>query len=341
MTTSADGTAQLRAALEQFVCAADGTVLSVESLAPMPGGHAGLTYGFRARYQDHGTKRFILKMAPKGVPRRGSTDIFRQERLLRFLDDAGYPVPKVKWACPEDAPLGAPFIVMEHLPGRTFFIWSPASLPKPEDFPHLWLETAGMMGRLHALPWSDHLADWEQPVTLHNELARWARLLRHLENVQARDTADRLFEALRLSAPSEYVTGVIHGDFQPGNILFSHCKTNGVIDWDLSSIGPVGVDIGWLLMMVDRDSWASGWQPAGASSIEDLLDAYWQAGGVERQNLRWFQAFAHARMAAIAGLNLKLHRDGRRVDDVWEKFLPSVPILLRNAFTLIGVEESV
>ena len=58
------------------------------------------------------------------------------------------------------------------------------------------------------------------------------------------------------------------------------------------------------------------------------MAAYAQAGGPALAHLGWYQAFAHFRFAAIAGLNLKLHRSGRRVDGIWERFAISVPRLL-------------
>ena len=140
---------------------------------------------------------------------------------------------------------------------------------------------------------------------------------------------------MRQSTPTPRAPGLIHGDFQPGNVLFHEGRLSGVIDWDLAAIAPQGIDVGWLLMMADPECWAEGWQPTAPASRADLLEAYWNAGGPERAHLGWFQAFAHFRLGAIAGLNLKLHRDGRRRDPIWEKFAPSIPLLLRQGKDLL------
>jgi aminoglycoside phosphotransferase (APT) family kinase protein len=103
----------------------------------------------------------------------------------------------------------------------------------------------------------------------------------------------------------------------------------------LAAIGPQGIDVGWLLLMADLDSWAEGWKPFSPPPRSDLLEAYWNAGGRQRSDLGWFQAFANFRLAAIASLNLKLHRDGRRIDQTWEKFAPSIPVMLRRGKQLL------
>ncbi|WP_337187912.1 phosphotransferase family protein [Phenylobacterium sp.] len=300
-------------------------------------GHAGLTYGFKACASDGSLTPYVLKLGPAGVRRSGSTDIFRQAQLLRTLREAGYPAPYVPWACAADAPLGAPFIVMERLPGRTFIIWepSPALVREAAELPRMWIDTARAMGQLHRLPWRKHLEDWEAPTTLTAELERWSALLHHTDEPAWLDLAGTLHTALRRDIPSSCEVGVVHGDFQPGNVLFEHGRLTGVIDWDLAGIGPQGLDVGWLLLMADRESWAEGWKPVAPPPRSDLLNAYWRAGGRQRTDLNWYQAFACFRLAAISGLNLKLHRSGRRRDAVWEKFAPSIRVMLERGKALL------
>jgi aminoglycoside phosphotransferase (APT) family kinase protein len=314
-----------------------GVKAQICALSPMADGHAGLTYGFELQSPDKAPEAFILKLAPRGVRRSGSTDVFRQAKLLRSLHAAGYPAPAVPWACSGDEPLGAPFVIMDRLPGRTFIIWDPApSLVRaPQRMPAMWVETAQAMAKLHRFDWDKVLADWEAPVTLAGELDRWSDLLRHTQDDDWLDLALPLLAALRRSTPTPPAPGLVHGDFQPGNVLFHEGRLTGVIDWDLAAIAPQGIDVGWLLMMADPECWAEGWKPFAPAPRSDLLDAYWNAGGPERAHLGWFQAFAHFRLGAIAGLNLKLHRNGRRHDPIWEKFAPSIPLLLRRGKDLL------
>lgn len=329
--------AALRSRLDRMIQAELGAGYAVRSCAPMADGHAGLTWGFDFAGPDGALQSFVLKMSPAGVPRSGSTDIFRQATLLRALHRAGLPVPAIRWASPDEDTLGAPFIVMEKLAGRTMVIWQPHAsfLDGSLDVPSLWTQTATALGALQGFNWQHELADWESAVSLDAELQRWTRLLRHTEDKRWLALANELLDVLNRSVPSSPRIGLIHGDLYPGNVLFDDGRLVALIDWDLAAIAPLGIDVGWLLMMADVDAWADGWKPVGAPSRAALLDAYHAAGGPVTDDLGWYQAFAHFRMASITGLNLKLHRSGRRPDDIWERFAPSVPRLLERGPGLI------
>jgi aminoglycoside phosphotransferase (APT) family kinase protein len=327
----------LRARLDKMIQAELGPGYTVRACAPMADGHAGLTWGFDFAGPDGVLQSVVLKMSPAGVPRSGSTDIFRQATLLRALHRAGLPVPAIRWASPDEATLGAPFIVMEKLAGRTMVIWQPHAsfLDGSLDVPSLWTQTATALGALQDFRWQDELAGWESPASLDAELERWKRLLRHTEDKRSLELANGLLEALTRSVPDNPRVGLVHGDVYPGNVLFDDGRLVALIDWDLAAIAPLGIDVGWLLMMGDVDAWAAGWKPFGAPSRAALLDAYHAEGGPVADDIGWYQAFAHFRMASIAGLNLKLHRSGRRPDDIWERFAPSIPRLLERGPNLI------
>ena len=116
MTGTAKG-AEIAAHLTPIVRDVHGASARVRDVGVMEDGHAGLTFGFEVASPDgERLGRYILKLGPAGVPRRGSTDVYRQAGLLRALHGAGLPVPRIAWASPEEQPLGAPFIVMERLP---------------------------------------------------------------------------------------------------------------------------------------------------------------------------------------------------------------------------------
>ncbi|WP_260581944.1 phosphotransferase family protein [Sphingopyxis sp. PET50] len=303
---------------------------SMRDLRIMPDGHAGTTFGFELARADGASERYIFKKAPDGVPRRGSTDIFRQARLLRALHAAGLPVPDVPWAGSDDIPFGAPFIIMTRLPGRSLIVWDPAPglLAEFTDPMTIWTATARLMGELHRFDWQASLGGWEAATGLPAELDRWTHLLRHMADGAQRAIALALAERLRLALPAAGPVGLVHGDLQPGNLLFDRGDATGLIDWDLAAIAPLGLDVGWLLMIADPRCWAPDWSPIAPPPRTTLLDTYREAGGAALADIDWHQAFAAFRMAAITGLNLKLHRDGRRPDPVWEKFGASVPFLL-------------
>jgi aminoglycoside phosphotransferase (APT) family kinase protein len=328
--------------LETFLRRDTGRAVRVADLAPMEDGHAGLTFGFRLLDGQHDSGRYVLRMAPVGVTRRGNTDVYRQAPLLRALHKAGLPVPAVPFACAEEEPLGAPFIVMQRLPGRVFLIWeADASFSRDAaTLNSIWTQAAQALAQIHRVDWRTTLANWEQPQPLGEALRRWDKVLRHAQDSEWLELGLRLQERLLATEPQPAVIGLIHGDFQPGNVLYEKDgdKLTGIVDWELSSIGAQGLDVGWLMMMGDPAAWSPSWPPIVAQQSSALLAAYKNAGGPAAEHVDWFQAFAAYRMASIACLNVKLHRTGKRPDPLWDRFAPSVSVMFRWGYDrLVGL----
>jgi aminoglycoside phosphotransferase (APT) family kinase protein len=331
--------ASLADRVQRMVRCERGADVRVIDFAVMEDGHAGLTFGFDVI--DAGGAplgSYVLKMAPAGVVRRGNTDVFRQAPLLRALRTCGLPVPEIPWASPEEDLLGTPFLVMERMPGRVFLVWEPhASFPRePARLREIWLQAARLLARVHRVDWQTALPDWEKPLPLPEEIGRWSKILRHAEDPDWLAAGTELGTLLASRMPDEAPVGLVHGDFQPGNILYQDGRAGGLIDWELAAIGAQGLDLGWMLMMSDKEAWHSGWQPVAPISAEDLIGGYREAGGPALHNIDWYQALAHYRLGSIACLNVKLHRTGKRPDALWERFAPSIPFLFARGIALAG-----
>ena len=303
----------------------------------MEDGHAGLTFGFDV--SDTGgllVGSYVLKIPPAGVARRGNTDVFRQAPLLRKLREFGLPVPEIPWASPDEDQLGTPFLVMERMPGRVFLVWEPhASFLRDQiQLRDIWLQAARLLAQVHRVDWHRALPNWEMPRPLREELDRWPQILRHAPDPDWHAAGTALGTLLASTMPDGEPIGVVHGDFQPGNILYDNGRAGGLIDWELASIGSQGLDLGWILMMSDADAWHPSWRPVAPVSADDLIGAYRQAGGPAYLNVEWYQALAHYRLGAIACLNVKLHRTGKRPDALWERFAPSIPLLFARGIEL-------
>lgn len=334
--------ADLRERLERMLKHECGAEVSVANLASMEEGHAGLTYGFDLLRPGAPTGSYVLKLAPPGVTRRGNTDVYRQAPLLRALHKLGLPVPDVPWAAADEETLGTPFIVMERLPGRIFFVWEPHSsfLSDPAQIEVIWLQAAHLLARLHRVDWKTVLGHWEAPRPLTEELGRWAPVLRHAPDPAWLAAGTELQRLLGLHIPEGSPVGIVHGDFQPGNILYEKGQVKGLIDWELSSIGAQGLDVGWLLMVTDSEAWDPSFWPVAPLPPKSILAAYRAAGGPALDDLEWYQALAHYKLGSIACLNVKLHRTGKRPDELWERFAPSVaPLFARGLELATRVHE--
>lgn len=299
--------AQLRADLTTFVAKNFGDKAVIQNLEPMLGGHAGLTFGFDV-FDDEIDKTgkqlggYIIKLAPKGVRREGNTDVYRTAPLLNTLHEAGLPVPAVPFASPDEDEFEVPYVVMEKLKGREFFIWDPDQSfdLSDEKVAPMWRDMAEVLPRIHQVDWQSKLPNWETPRPLLEEINRWQPIYTKALEPEWIVAADRARDALLASMPGASPIGIVHGDYQPGNGLFDEGKLTGIIDWELVRIGSVQQDIGWLMFCADKSFWTDNIMPCVPVSPAELADIYQRGMGRRFEDILWFQALAAYQLGSIA-----------------------------------------
>ncbi len=328
---------RLAAQLQEFVAAHYEEPVAARNLHNMEDSHAGLTFGFDVFRGTEFLEAFVMRMAPAGVRLKGNTDVYRQAPLLRALHAAGQPVPVVRWASQDPRWFGVPFIVMEKLPGRTLIIWQPApEFDRGAAWVNgLWRQAAAALAELHRFDWRRHLADWEAPVAVPDEIRKWDRILAQAPLPEWVAQGQEVRDLLLSRPPPPSPVGLFHGDYQPGNVLYRDGELVAIVDWELAGIGAQLIDIGWLMMMGDPTSWHTDWQPLHPPPGAELRAIYESALGRVMPGIPWYQALSGYRFGVISCLNVKLHRRGQRHDPVWEKFASSIPFLFGRARALL------
>jgi aminoglycoside phosphotransferase (APT) family kinase protein len=319
-------------ALARWAVQEHGPDARVTDVRAMPG-NAGLSFGFTLSAEHE--QRLVIRLAPPGVRRTGNTDVMRQVPLLRALAEQGrVPVAEVRWAM-EDSPIfGTAAFVVDLLDGRPLHMTSPElSYDGDADPWPLIQQAVDVLVAVHATALDGPLADWASETTLEQEIA-WA-LAVSAKGVSGPHVAEAysLGEALRRTAPKDASIGLFHGDFQTNNILFADGRITGVVDWELAGIGGQLLDLGWLAMMTDIDCWHPDYaeQLLVTAPPAALLERYAATAPTDpRGHFGWFSALACLRFAAIVSYNLRLHREGKRVDRYYETLAPSIPHLLRR-----------
>jgi len=324
--------------LARFVNATCDAGTTVAGLRVMEAGHAGLTFGFDLIGPEPDMRRgLVLKLAPPGVRRSGNTDVYRQAPLLRALRAAGMPVPGVPYADPGESWFGVPFIMMERLAGLPFFVWQPdpAFDRSAAAVTPLYEQTIDAMAAVHRFDWRQHLADWEEPRPLVDEVRRWDAILAKSARADWLESGRSVRERLLATRPDGAPIGLVHGDCQPGNALFDGGRLTGLIDWELASIGSRRIDVGWMMMLADRSSWPDEWRPVCPMQPAQVAARYAKEMGEVPDDLPWYQAFAGYRLGAISCLNVHLHRSGRRPDPIWERFALAIEPMFSRAAALL------
>ncbi|WP_417513803.1 phosphotransferase family protein [Minwuia sp.] len=319
----------------RFVATTWGADHTVAHFGPMEDGHAGLSFGFSVMRGDREVEGVILRLAPKGVRRSGNTDVYRQAPLLRALGKAGVAVPPVLHAQSTEDWFGTPFVMTRRLPGRTMIIWEPAA-EFDGRIADCWLKSARELATIHRFDWRRELPAWEAPRDMGDEIARWSGILERTDEEDWKAAGRRVAQRLQALPLQPSPIGLFHGDYQPGNVLFDGERISAILDWELAGIGPQLLDIGWLLMMGDPQSWAPDWAAPGVPPVADLVIAYETAMGESFDSIPYFQALSCFIFGVITCLNVKLHRTGKRHDPMWENFASSAPTLFANAERLLS-----
>jgi aminoglycoside phosphotransferase (APT) family kinase protein len=241
----------------------------------------------------------------------------------------GVPVAEVRWWSDDERWFGSPFFMVEHVPGETLNIWEPCD-PEPAQVESIFGQAVEALVTIHGVPWRKHLEGWSTPNTLGAEVRQWEPTLAKADDPLLIEEGLALRDLLLARMPPEPEPGVIHGDFYTNNWICCDGQLRAIVDWEISAIGPSWLDVGWLCMMYDPESWGPKRQAVmtWGPTPDEVLAMYETAAGRAVPHAPWYWALAAWRLSSITALNYRLHRSGRRPDPTWEilgeAFLPMV-----------------
>ena len=266
-------------------------------------------------------RNYVLRRKPPGVLLKSAHAVEREFRVQAALKDSDVPVPGMYLLCEDDAVIGSPFYIMEHVVGRNF------SDPTMQgiDAATRGAVIDDMNRVLAALHMVDidaaGLGDYGAAGNyIARQVARWSKQYRASETDPV-PAMDRLIDALAANMPEDDgQRTLVHGDFRIDNMIFAprgpQCLA--VLDWELSTIGHPYADLASVIMQWQLPPGNDGRGLAGVDRAALGLpgDAEFIAQYCERRglsgidNFGYFLSFSFFRMAAIIQGVLKRALDG-------------------------------
>lgn len=314
----------------------------IAGFGPMPG-NSGLSFGFEIRAGDGSLlDEVVARLAPPGVKRSGNTDVLRQVPLLTVLAQSDVPVAPLIWHADESSsPFGTDTIVQRRMPGRSLSMFAPAEMPGGGTLSigDLVGKAAGALATVHQVDPTPLTGRWGDVVPTEKDLAYWFRLIDKVDDPELIELGTRLRDRLLECEPVSDRLGIYHGDYQTNNVLFTDDgEVSAIVDWEIAGIGYVGLDVGWMSMMLDPTFWGPEHRERMQVRIdpEVIRSSYERSAGTQISHFDWYRAYSGYRFGSIAAYNLRLHRTGRRPDRVYEVMASSIPQLFHRGLELVG-----
>jgi aminoglycoside phosphotransferase (APT) family kinase protein len=123
--------------------------------------------------------------------------------------------------------------------------------------------------------------------------------------------------------PADKRIGIVHGDFQFANVMFSlrAPRISGVVDWELSSLGDPLLDLGWILT-----SWWEQGDPEGKRPLvqpwedflsrAELVKLYGEISGRDMSVVPWFFTLGCYKLACLLEGTYARSRQGQIPENV-------------------------
>jgi len=314
----------------------DDSTASVSAVHKMPG-HAGFAYGFTVESSGR-EESWFLRMPPPNVKWRGTADVLRQVTVLQSLEGTEVPHCSVKWSGDDLEWFGRPYFIVPALEGDVVRLgageW--AAEVGPETRREMARQAMTALAGIHSVD-PAQASYLGEPVPFAEDVTRWDRFYERAADPEELALVPRVRERLLARMPEDAPTGVFHGDFQWSNLFYStEGKLLAVIDWELTGIGATLNDVGWICTFSDPPAWSEGHVTGLMPAAEELVAMYEEAWGASLPDLNWYRALAAYKFAIITGLNLSLHRRGKRPDPLWEVTRLSMSPLTKRALELLG-----
>ncbi|MDM4718134.1 phosphotransferase family protein [Micromonospora sp. WMMA1363] len=308
------------------------------------GGKSNLTYLLHA-----GEHEVVLRRPPLGHVLATAHDMAREFRVISALARTDVPVPAALLLCPDPDVLGAPFYLMEHVPGEVFRSRAQTDPLTADQRRELAMAMMDTLAALHTVdPMAVGLADFGRPEGyLARQVRRWSG---QLDRSRSRPLPgiDELHDRLVATTPDGADTGrIVHGDYRLDNLLATAdpVAVRAVLDWEMATLGDPLADLGLLLTYWDvlGDGDAAAGNPvsdglgprAGFPTGGELIERYADRSDVDVGPLHWHVALGCFKLAVICeGIHYR-HSRGQTLGEGFDGIGDIVAPLVAHGLTAL------
>lgn len=308
--------AAVRSAIEQWLRAQPGYADALVGPMARPQG-AGLsneTWLFDCR-RGAEVESLVLQVGPAGPALFQRYELVTMARVQqRLAERGGVPVARVRWTETQSSILGAPFYVMDRVPGRVpsdnpsyhaagWFRELPAAVQAA-----CWYSAVDALAALHRLePRRDGFeflvdAPWGMPLDAdpgRTRLAQWRDFL-HWGARRELPVLELALDALERRCPPPAQPRVHWGDAKISNCVIADDRVQALLDWELCGLSDPQEDLAFFLLL----DWAQ-WRSLGLARLPHLpsprqtVARYESLVGVPQAHVAWWFAFGLVRLAII------------------------------------------
>ena len=293
---------------------------SPASFELIAGGRSNLTY----RCKDANGDIRVLRRPPLGHVLQSAHDVAREHRIISALKDSSVPVPDTLGLCDDLAVNDAPFCVFEFVDGEVLHTGEDASALSMDARQTLGRDVAEVLARLHMLdPDQVGLGTLgRKEAYLQRQLKRWSGQW-EATKTHPIPAMEETFRLLKEKLPEQIGATIVHGDYRLGNMIVRDGRIRALLDWELCTLGDPLADVGYLLNSWEdavEDSIDLATVPATAAGgfidQETLCEIYQARTGRNLDDINYYRAFSHWRLAAIGQGVYKRYLMGAMEDEV-------------------------
>lgn len=268
------------------------------------------------------THELVARVEPAAatMPIFPSYDMGTQFDVMRVVGElTDVPVPATYWSEPDATALGAPFFVMQRIEGivppdvmpYTFGSWLTEATA--EQRRALQDSSVDVLAKLHAIEDPLRHFDFLQlpgggPTGEQAFRAYLANQREYYEWASAQGPRspliERCLDRLEATVPADDSPAVLcWGDSRIGNMMYRDFAPVAVLDWEMATVGPREVDLGWMIFQhrffEDLSTLAGLPGLPDFMRREDVEARYTQASGHRAENLDYYILFAALRHATV------------------------------------------
>ncbi len=281
-------------------------------------------------FVNYNNRRLVLRKQPPGNLLPSAHAVDREYRVMAALRNADVPVPSVVLFCGDREVIGTLFYIMERLEGRVFH---DAALPgvAPEERRLMYRSLAQALAALHNVdPAAVGLSDYGKSGNYFaRQITRWSK---QWELSRTRDDANiaHLIEWLPQNIPDNDATGISHGDYRIGNVMFHESEplVIAILDWELSTLGHPLADLAHACMGWHSEPEEYGGligldlAAFGLPNEDEFMETYYNAVHHSLRMTNFHMAFALFRFAIIFEGIAARAKAGNAADAEAEKVAP-------------------